>query len=281
MKRKIIALGKRTVVLTLPNPWVREKNLNPGDYLELEEHGNWLSLSLIGQQREQEIEQDITHLDRMLNRYIGALYKAGYDKIKLKITKKQLPTIQNTLQTTCVGFEIVKTTHTEIFIHRVAKLEIEEVDDLIKRIFFTLQTNAQDLVLALHTKKKEDFLAVIKKDYILNRYADTARRYVNKEKKDPLSYALAEQLENIGDWYKDQAKEALEKIPKIPIEKLKEINTCIELLYDLYFAFTLEKLEAFGKKVDELKGDLKDAEQLQALLTMLFDIQGVILTKRI
>ncbi len=281
MKRKIISLGKRTAVLTIPTAWMREKNLNAGDFLELEEHGNWLSLSLIGQQREFSIEKDITQLDRMLNRYIGALYKGGYDKIKLKVHKKQIPSIQETLKRTCVGFEMTKVTNTEVVIERVAQIDRIEVDDFIKRIFFTLQSNAQDFLLALYTKKKEDFVAVAEKDDQINRLADTVRRYLNKEQKDPLSYALTEQLENIGDWYKDQAKEAIEKPSRISPEKLKIINIMMELLYELYFAFSLDKLETFGKMAKETKQTIQGEEKLASLFTMLFDIHGIILTKRV
>lgn len=103
----------------------------------------------------------------------------------------------------------------------------------------------------------------------------------SNKRRDPLGYAFAEQLENIGDWYKEQAKEALQKIPKISGEKLKKVNSCIELLYDLYFAFSLEKLELFGKKIDEIKKEIQGEEKLHTLLTMYFDIQGVILTKRV
>lgn len=278
MKRKIIALGKRTAVTTLPSAWLREKKLKAGDYLELEEHGNWLSLSLTGQKKESVKEENIQALEEMTNRYIGALYKAGYDKIKLKVKKKQIPIIQLTLERTCIGLEIVKTTDTEVQIQRIANLEDIDVENLIKRMFFTLQSTAQDFLLALYTKKKEDFLSVIKKDDQTNRLADTIRRHLNKEQKDPLNYALTEQLENIGDWYKNKAKE---KNLTISQEKLKKLNEIIELLFDLYFAFTLEKLEFFGKQANEIKKSIEGEESLESLFAMLFDVHGIILTKRV
>lgn len=278
MKRKIIALGKRTAVTTLPSIWLRENKLKAGDFLELEEHGNWLSLSLTGQKKDSFKEENIQKLDDMTNRYIGALYKAGYDKIKLKVNKKQIPIIQKTLERTCIGLEIVKTTDTEVHIQRIASLEDIDVENLIKRMFFTLQSTAQDFLVALYTKKNEDFNSVIKKDDQTNRLADTIRRYLNKEQKDPLNYALTEQLENIGDWYKNRA---FEKNLSISQNKLQKINEMIELLYDLYFAFTLEKLEYFGKQAQEIQKSLKGEESLEALFTLLFDVHGIILTKRV
>ncbi|MDP3728684.1 MAG: hypothetical protein Q8R18_04490 [bacterium] len=278
MKRKIIALGKRTAVTTLPSAWLREKELKAGDFLELEEHGNWISLSLTENRKESLKEENIQELEEMTNRYMGALYKAGYDKIILKVKKKQIPIIQATLERTCIGLEIIKTTDTEVHIHRIAHLEDIDVENLIKRMFFTLQSTAQDFLLALYSNKKEDFLSVIKKDDQTNRLADTVRRYLNKEQKDPLNYALAEQLENIGDWYKNKAKEKKHLLSQ---EKLKKINEMIELLYDLYFAFSLEKLEHFGKHAKEIKKSIHGEESLESLFTMLFDVHGIILTKRV
>lgn len=278
MQRKIIPLGKRTSVLTIPNSWLREKQLQPGDFLEVEEHGNWLSLSIIGQKKESVKEENIQVLEEMTNRYIGALYKAGYDTIKLKVRKKQVPIIQATLERTCVGFEIVKSTDTEVMIKRIAKLEDIDEEGLVKRIFFTLQSTAQDFLLALYTKKKEDMLAVIKKDDQTNRLADTLRRHLNKEQKDPVHYAIVEQLENIGDWFKNKAKE---KTMHISPDKLKKVNELIELLYDLYFAFSLEKLESFGKHAKEVKKLIEGEESLESLYTLLFDVHGLILTKRV
>ncbi len=278
MKRKIISLGKRTAVTTLPSVWLREHKLQAGDSLDVEEHGNWLSLSIIGQKKESFKEDNIQELASMTDRYIGALYKAGYDKIKLKVKKKQIPIIQLTLEKTCVGLEIVKTTDTEVFIQKIANLENIDVENLIKRMFFTLQSTAQDFLLALYTKKNEDFISVIKKDDQTNRLADTIRRHLNKEQKDPLNYALAEQLENIGDWYKNKARE---KDLNISQDKLKKLNEIIELLYDLYFAFTLEKLEFFGKQTTEIKNSLKGEKSLEALFTLLFDVHGIILTKKV
>jgi len=214
----------------------------------------------------------------MVNRYIGALYKAGYDTITLKVKKKDIPIIQATLERTCVGLEIIKTTDTEVHIRRIAKLEDIDVENLIKRMFFTLQSTAQDFLLALYSNRKEDFLSVIKKDEQTNRLADTIRRHLNKEQKDPLNYALAEQLENIGDWYKNKAKG---KHHNLSQEKLKKLNEMIELLYDLYFAFTLEKLEYFGKYAKEIKKSIEYEENLASLYTLLFDVHGIILTRRV
>ena len=53
------------------------------------------------------------------------------------------------------------------------------------------------------------------------------------------------------------------------------------VLYDLYFAFSLEKLELFGRKSSEIYKDIKGDDSLESLYTQLFNIHGLILTKRV
>ena len=49
----------------------------------------------------------------------------------------------------------------------------------------------------------------------------------------------------------------------------------------LYFAFSLEKLELFGRKSSEIYKDIKGDDSLESLYTQLFNIHGLILTKRV
>ena len=39
MKRKVIKLGRATLVASLPSRWVNANNIEPGDEIDLEERG--------------------------------------------------------------------------------------------------------------------------------------------------------------------------------------------------------------------------------------------------
>ena len=105
----------------------------------------------------------------MLNRYIGALYKAGYDDITLSVEKKQLKTIENVLKRTLVGFEIIKITKDSVHIQRIAELDTLDVDTLIKQIFFTLQVIGEELIEAIHNQDQVKISEIIGKDDQVNR----------------------------------------------------------------------------------------------------------------
>ncbi len=280
MQRSIMPMGKRSCVITLPSTWLQEQKLGSGDSVDVAQEGNILLVSAQKQNKFRSFQKDIRKLDSMLNRYIGALYKAGYDSILLTIDKKQIKTIESLLKRTLVGFEILKVTKDSIHIQRIAELDTLDVDTLIKQIFFTLQIIGDELVEALENQDQAKITELIHKDDQVNRLADSARRYINKRQGNCLQYAFVEQLENIGDSYKSIAKAGFEK-KKISPKSLESLNELLRKIYKLYYAFSLEELESFGKIIEEIRTKTQEPKELYLLFTQLFDIHGLALTKNI
>lgn len=280
MQRSIMPMGKRSCVVTLPSTWLQEQNLYAGAEVEIVQEGNILLVSAKKGKKLRNFQAEIQGLESMLNRYIGALYKAGYDDIILSIEKKQLKTIENVLKRTLVGFEILEITKNQVHIQKIAELDSIDVDTLIKQIFFTLQVIGEELVDALRTRDFAKISEITGKDDQVNRLADSARRYLNKRQGDCLSYAFVEQLENIGDSYNRLAKAALEK-KKIPLKGLESLNALLKNIYHLYYAFTLKELELFGKAGEDAKKITQEPKELYLLYTQIFDIHGIALTKNI
>ncbi len=271
-------MGKRSCVITLPSEWLQEQKLGSGDSVDVASEGNILLISTQKQKKLRMFKEDITKLNSMLNRYIGALYKAGYDDIILTIDKKQIKTIESVLKRTLVGFEILKLTKDTIHIQRIAELDTIDVDTLVKQIFFTLQVIGDELIEAIENQDKAKITELIHKDDQVNRLADSARRYLNKRQGDCLQYAFVEQLENIGDSYKEVAKASLEKKY---LKGLKGLNELLKKIYKLYYAFSIEELESFGKNIEDIKKETYEPKELYLLYTQIFDIHGLALTKNI
>lgn len=273
-------MGKRSCVITLPSEWLQEQKLASGDSVDVSSEGNILLVSAQKQKRIKNFQEDIRTLDSMLNRYIGGLYKAGYDTITLLVDKKQIKIIELVLKRTLVGFEIVKITSNSVHIQRIAELDTIDVDTLIKQIFFTLQVIGDELIEALENQDKAKIRELMNKDDQVNRLADSARRYLNKRQTNCLDYAFVEQLENIGDSYKRLAKAGIEK-KKISSKGLKGLNELLQRIYRLYYAFTLKELESFGRAGEEIKREIQEPKELYLLYIQIFDIHGIALTKNI
>ena len=280
MQRSIMPMGKRSCVITLPSEWLQQQKLSSGDAVDVVSEGNVLLVSVHNQKKLRSFQEDIRKLDSMLNRYIGALYKAGYDDITLSLDKKQVKTIESVLRRTLVGFEIIQVTKNSLHIQRIAELDTIDVDTLIKQIFFTLQVIGDELVEALEQQDRTKITEIIHKDDQVNRLADSARRYLNKRQGDCLSYAFVEQLENIGDSYKRVGQAGLEK-KSISLKGLSSLNEILKHIYRLYYAFSLEELETFGTAIEEVKKSTQEPKELYLLYTQLFDIHGLALTKNI
>ncbi len=273
-------MGKRSCVITLPSSWLQSQGLAAGDTVAVETEGTVLVVSSQKTKKLRGFNAGIQSLDVMLNRCIGALYKAGYDDVMLTINKDQIKTIQDVLRRTLVGFEIVKVTASSIHIQRIAELDTLDVDTLIKQIFFSLQVTGEELVLALRERDAAKIADVARRDDPVNRLADSARRYLNKQKGDCIAYAFVEQLENIGDAYKHIAQRHAH-MKRISPHTLDRTNGLLKRIYGLYYDFSLEELEAFGVDAKDVAKEIGEQEVLFSLYSQVFNIQGLALTKTI
>ncbi|MEW6295357.1 MAG: AbrB/MazE/SpoVT family DNA-binding domain-containing protein [Candidatus Diapherotrites archaeon] len=86
MKRKVIRQGHNTFTVTIPIRWARQQGLSPGSEIDLVEKGNSLVINTdkVNNNGNTRAEIDITGLpNKLLWRYISAVYRAGYDEIKI------------------------------------------------------------------------------------------------------------------------------------------------------------------------------------------------------
>lgn len=272
-------MGKRSCVITLPSAWLQHQGLHAGDTISIDIQENVLIVSSQKTKAFRNFKADVHGLHIMLHRYVAALYKAGYDDIILLIEKKQMKTIEWLIKTTLVGFEIVHTTPTSVRIQRIAELDTIDVDTLIKQIFFSLQVMGEELALALQEKDRIKLLEIIAKDEPVNRLADSARRFLNKQKGDCIAYAFVEQLEKIGDAYKHLAHACAETPKKAPPQTVEKITTLLKKVYILYYDFNLKEFEAFGLLAKDIEMEFGEQKELFLLYSQVFDIHGLALTK--
>jgi len=86
MKRKVIRQGHNTFTVTIPIRWARQQGLSPGSEIDLVEKGNSLVINTdrVNTNGNTRAEIDITGMpNKLLWRYISAVYRAGYDEIKI------------------------------------------------------------------------------------------------------------------------------------------------------------------------------------------------------
>src|SRR3989338_4074636 len=84
MKRKVAKIGSSTLMISLPNKWARQHSIKKGDEIEIEEQGKRLVISLDKELELDKKEIEIKEVGSIIGRILVALYKSGYDEIKIK-----------------------------------------------------------------------------------------------------------------------------------------------------------------------------------------------------
>jgi len=289
-------------MVSLPSKWAKKYNLKKGDEIDILENEEKLIVSIDKEISKKEIQINITQLDIMLYRLIGAIYKSGYEQVKIIFEKPEhLETIYDVLRKTCIGFEITDQSKNYVIIKEISKPEHHEFDNILRRNFLFLLSVAKDSLESIKKQDYQELKNIILKDYNINKYSDFCRRILNKRsisefsKNAPL-YCIIEQLEKIADVYRDLCKYLSEN--KLSLEKetldiYENINKFLEEFYNVFYKFDLKAIEGFGQKRKEIlqildnKLELKSHKDKHALsflnniFNMTFDLNGALMTYKL
>ncbi|MFC1697957.1 PhoU domain-containing protein [Nanoarchaeota archaeon] len=303
MIRKVSKIGPSTLMVSLPTKWVKANNVKKGDELDLIEDGKRITINLGHQNGDLKTKTVETHnIVKSLKRVAGALYKSGYDQITFVYnTPEELKIIQKTMGRSFIGFEIIGETKNSITIKRLSRIDNDDFEIVLKRCFFSLIQMAENCIEALENQNPDDLQKVVLSDDSINKYCDFCRRILNKNqfsgtKKEPPLYVIVEQLEKIGDKYRDIANIAIKNNIKISKDFKQLFNQITNYLRDyssLYNKFDYKKLEKFIKDKKELKNKFAKLSTiiskeenilflyLNTIFEILFDLQGPLITSMI
>lgn len=271
MKRKIIELGKNCLVVSLPAKWAKDLNFKKGDELEVSQEGSRIIFGSMKKVETKKTEVDISSPSFPMNRYLGAIYHAGYDEIKLTFTKPNtIKEIQKIIGE-MLGYEIVNQGKNYCIIRSVAGTLEQEFDSMLRRAFFVTKAIAQNSLEAI---KKNDFqqlqeATILEKTN--NKLTNFCRRVINKKFHYNTTYAtelyaFIYQLEKIGDEYKYMcqciSKQRI-KVSKKIIELYARVNRLFEKLENSFYNFKEEDIEYIAK---ERKDIIKKRIDLYKLL---------------
>jgi phosphate uptake regulator len=223
------------MMISLPTKWIKLKNLKKGDEVEVSESKDNLIISTEtkAHTKTTKEEYNLANFHPLINRALISLYIRGADEIELSFsTNAEMKKLKKHVLEQLVGFEIINQTQTKLTIKDITGVENQDADILIKRIFFILDSMAEELIGAI--KNKEDLSSVIEIDSSVNKFVNFCLRLLSKKgykDQDKLKniYFIVSSLEEIGDLYKEIAKE-IQKSKKIDNEIIKSIMSCKELL---------------------------------------------------
>lgn len=267
MRRKIIQLAGKTLIVSLPSKWVKKHGIKKGEEIELEEEGRRLIIKSEGKGEKTTKFLDAKDLNLVLNKTIGGLYKAGYDEIEITYySPKQYSVIRDVLNKTCMGYEIIRHGQRTILIRNLSELHSQEFENLLRRLFLTLLSSAEDALEYIKESNFKGMEEIVLRDPLINKYSDLCRRILNLKghentKKTTSYYYICENLEKTGDGYKDlmqfMVDNKIKKLDKFSLGLMAEINRYLRLFYELFYKFSLKGLEEFESVSAKIKKDFQ------------------------
>ena len=273
MLRKIVKQGTSTLMVSLPSKWAKLNNLDKGDEVSIEEDGQKLIIKLKEEKKKDKKSKiDLSGYSPLINRVLLSLYIQGVDELEITIENfDSIKDFQKRVVNELIGFEIIKQTNNSALIKDISGISDQEIDDIVKRIFFVLNSMVEELIIAI--EKKESMQPIIEIDASINKFANFCLRILNKKgykdsKKTPHFYGIVSILEEIGDLYKNiaVALDKKEKLEKVQLEVLKETKESLNLFEGLVFNFNKEGEVEFAKKYEKIKGKIKGNNKMDFLL---------------
>lgn len=267
MKRKLIQMGGRTMVVSLPSPWVKKYNLKKGDEIDLEEKGKNLILGFETKKeiKGQEITIHIPSSDLFMERSLHVWYRRGYDKIIITFDEKDvLRKIKVTIKK-LLGFEIINESDKSCIIKAVATGMEEEFDNILRRIFLSLLTTAKEShesIKKQNYKNLNDVLIAEENNNIQCFFCERilAKKGYKEPEKIPLLYFAVWTLEQIADEYKKIAHRIMDtkkksKVNKKTLEIYSNTIKNLEMIYHLFYKSTLKDFKEQKVHLKNLKKD--------------------------
>jgi phosphate uptake regulator len=257
MERKLVKHGEFTLMVSLPSKWIKNNKLDKGDKINLEQTGNTLSITsekISSEKSNKTIE--VSGLSPLINRYLVAQYVKGVDELEIKFKHpKEIVDFQNRVINELLGFEIIRQSQNSVLIKDLTGISNQDIDEVIKRIFFIINSMFEELLIAL--EKKQTLSPVIQSDISINKFCNFCLRLLNKKgykdfEKTSQVYSIVEGLEEIGDTIKYFAKELERnrKIEKNHLVVIEDLKKSFDLFEDLFFNFSDEKSVEFAKRFE-------------------------------
>jgi phosphate uptake regulator len=262
MRRKIIKLAEKTLVVSLPSSWVSHCKLEKGDEVEVLPFDGSLSITPVTLNKIiKKVSVDIFSLsERVLRWQISSLHKQGYDEIELlNYSSEQETILVDLVKNLFVGFMVKEKSSLRIVVSQVAIVDSAQFVTSLRQAFRHLVLSTSDLSLAFANSDSSLLSSLILAEKENNKLTNLCERLLNKsltqKDKGHFWYVVAWNLEKIFDNYKYIASyfnDAIISLNSLVSDLLSSYETLVKGYYDLFYAFSFEKLVTLANLKDDL-----------------------------
>ncbi len=279
MLRRIVQHGPSTMTVSLPVKWIKRNNVCKGDEVDVKDENNRITINIEKESGKKIAKVDITGLSRSaIMFYLRSLYRQGFDEIMVKYSNQT--TIHHDTNETVriisvihheigrlIGFEITQQREGFCVLKDLTGMAHDNVDIVLKRIFFLFKDTISDAAQALKSKNLEALETIEERHDTITKFISYALRFLNKSPDAPperingiyhilCSMDLGIDIIKYFSRYIFRNKIEFSEKGIMLIEKLQELST---LTREIFFNFSLEKVIRFMELRAEVKNMLDDA----------------------
>ena len=141
MKRKLVRQGKTTLMVSLPNNWVKRNNLQKGAEVSLNEDNNNILISTEQKKiRRKTVITLTSDTEPSVRTAIINAYRSGYDIIRINFkNKNQHILIDQIINSYAIGLEMTKIDKLYCILESITEPEQQRFDVVFRRIFYNVQ----------------------------------------------------------------------------------------------------------------------------------------------
>jgi bifunctional DNA-binding transcriptional regulator/antitoxin component of YhaV-PrlF toxin-antitoxin module len=278
VKRKVVELGRKTLVVSLPAEWAARNSVSKGDEVEVTETEDNILIH-----KPAKHERSITFtVGLFTKRQLADCYIRGYDEVRLLYEDKGF--LEKLKEEDLLGYELVEEADKHCVFRNVSAIMETEFDVMLRRTFLLLKEMSSLLIEAMQGKNTLEM--VKEKEKLTNKYTNYCKRLLNKNGagwKTTFLYVITTGLEVLGDEYKFLAHD-LGRTSKEEIDFFKKVHEYLENYYDMYYSSKtdFENFYSARKKLVEegkLVGGAVGHHGL-TIINQVYNLSGPLMTMR-
>lgn len=292
MRRKVIQIADSTQLISLPRKWALQHNIKKGDELEVDIDGGKIVVNTDSTPPYTSIEVDVSNLDRTSIVFmIRALYKKGYDEIKLRYnaptahhyrTEKEVnvSTIVHQEVSRCPGLEVIEQKDNYFILKAISVADPKELDNILRRTFILIADTNKDFVLACKNNDRSLLESIEEKHDNATRFINHSCRLITKRRHDSNTahflYTIVSMLDKILDVMKDGARYMLlynKKIKPETFEILDFMCKSYDTFYEMFYKFDLTKVHKMNEDREKIHQQVQKAKNIpKEEIQLLYDM---------
>lgn len=270
MQRKLVQMGKHTLMAAIPSPWIKRHNLSKGDHIEFSEVENTLVLRSNKEIYERSISIELNSPTiELVWRKLQPTYTSGYDIVDLNYSdQKTLDTIRGCIKW-LLGFELVEINKKRAQLRSISKQLDSEFPVILQRCFQILHQMSITMDEILQARDFSRLPEIQSLEFSINKYTMFCKRVINRTGyKYPHYYYMivtflelsANHIEYIRRYI--ERREGKLKIEKEAQKEFAKIPNLIEEVHSLHLNFSDDKFTRIAELQPHFRWfeEIKDSE---------------------